>query len=46
MASGRPNRGIGTAGPKRPTGGGNRDQYSGGGKSTSTRSTTTKTSKK
>ena len=26
--SGRPNRGAGTTGPKRPVGGGNRDQYS------------------
>lgn len=29
---GRPNRGAGTTGLKRPTGGGNRDQYKGGGK--------------
>lgn len=26
--SGRPNRGAGSAGPKNPIGGGNRDQYS------------------
>lgn len=31
---GRPNRGIGSAGPKRPTGSGNRTQYTNGGKKT------------
>lgn len=32
---GRPNRGAGSAGPKRPTGSGNRGQYGSGGKKTS-----------
>lgn len=32
---GRPNRGTGSAGPKRPTGTGNKEQYSAGGKKTS-----------
>lgn len=32
---GRPNRGTGSSGPKRPSGGGNKDQYGCGGKKTS-----------
>lgn len=45
MAEGRPNRGTGSAGPKRPTGTGNKDQYSLGGKSSTKTSSTTKKSK-
>lgn len=41
----RPNRGTGSAGPKRPGGYGNREQYSGGGKAT-TSTKYTKSSKK
>lgn len=42
----RPNRGTGSAGPKRPGGYGNREQYSGGGKATTSTKYTTKSSKK
>lgn len=42
----RPNRGTGSAGPKRPGGYGNREQYSGGGKTITNTKSTTKSSKK
>ena len=46
MAEERPNRGTGSAGPKKPGNTGGKDQYSLGGSKTTTKTSTTKTSKK
>ena len=46
MSNGRPNRGSGSVGSKNPEGGGNKDQYSLEGRTTSTKTTKNKTSKK